>query len=554
MTCAFRQGHRLFVAVLWAALLPLGCTDDDDSPLDVAGDVPDAEADVSPDATDVEGGSDADAEVAPEGDNGGDGGGDDDGGEVVTPIDCAAFEEAITEEGLRVHLEALEAIALAHGGSRGPGGDGWVASRDYVRDQLEAAGYEVTATPFEFPYWVETGTHVLERVTPTAESYAYTDAIDTPGDFSIMDLSPPGDVTAPVAAVDLMLGLGNTSTSGCEPEDFVGFPAGAIALVQRGTCRYMVKARNADAAGAAAVLVFNQGDTEARRDTLIDMVLRDEVPHVADHGVSIPVLTASYAVGEEIATLLESGSVTMHFRVSTLFEILEAETLTTRTTEGNPDELVLFGAHLDSWIGQPGINGDGTGIAGVLEIARAMASCPPARRVGFALWGVSYQHDLWGSIAYLAGMSPEDRARIYGYFDLEMLGSPNWSIFVHDGDGSDFGVAGPPRSADFERFFVDDMLARGYRSVGDLNRRNDTYSFLVNDIPTAALTTAAPHKKTAEEVEWFGGTEGEDHDPCFLTTCDTVDDLAMDVTVMLARSFARAAQFFGIDGHDVPPP
>ena len=38
------------------------------------------------------------------------------------------------------------------------------------------------------------------------------------------------------------LGLGNTSTSGCEADDFMGFPTGNIALLQRGTCTFELKA------------------------------------------------------------------------------------------------------------------------------------------------------------------------------------------------------------------------------------------------------------------------------------------------------------------------
>ena len=44
-------------------------------------------------------------------------------------------------------------------------------------------------------------------------------------------------------------------SEGCGP--FVGFPAGAIALVDRGTCGFVVKTANAQAAGAAAVIVAN---------------------------------------------------------------------------------------------------------------------------------------------------------------------------------------------------------------------------------------------------------------------------------------------------------
>jgi len=46
-----------------------------------------------------------------------------------------------------------------------------------------------------------------------------------------------------------------TPTQGCGP--LVGFPAGAIALVDRGNCNFTVKAANAQAAGAVAVIVVN---------------------------------------------------------------------------------------------------------------------------------------------------------------------------------------------------------------------------------------------------------------------------------------------------------
>jgi len=73
-----------------------------------------------------------------------------------------------------------------------------------------------------------------------------------------------GEVTASVTPVDLSLLDPTASTSGCEAADFAGFPAGNIALLQRGTCAFGIKAANAAAAGATAVLIANQGDTPDR--------------------------------------------------------------------------------------------------------------------------------------------------------------------------------------------------------------------------------------------------------------------------------------------------
>lgn len=64
-----------------------------------------------------------------------------------------------------------------------------------------------------------------------------------------------GDVTN---ALD---GGGTSTTDGCEA--FVGFPSGAIALVDRGTCAFTVKVKNAQNAGATAVIVVQSTDAPA---------------------------------------------------------------------------------------------------------------------------------------------------------------------------------------------------------------------------------------------------------------------------------------------------
>ena len=124
---------------------------------------------------------------------------------------------------------------------------------------MKKAGYRVRVQPFDFFVFTEVGDSVLQQTAPGSVTYVEGT------DFAATDHSEPGDVTAAVTAVDLALGAGNTSTSGCESTDFAGFPAGNIALIQRGTCTFEIKAENAAAAGAVAVLFFNQGNTAATR-------------------------------------------------------------------------------------------------------------------------------------------------------------------------------------------------------------------------------------------------------------------------------------------------
>jgi len=60
-----------------------------------------------------------------------------------------------------------------------------------------------------------------------------------------------------VQALDLADGLGPTTFDACSPLTNAGAVNGNIALVDRGTCGFPVKARNAQDAGALAVLVAN---------------------------------------------------------------------------------------------------------------------------------------------------------------------------------------------------------------------------------------------------------------------------------------------------------
>src|SRR5262245_5507963 len=73
-----------------------------------------------------------------------------------------------------------------------------------------------------------------------------------------------------------------------------------------------------------------------------------------------------------------------------------------------PDEWVIVGAHLDSWDFAVGAQDNATGVAAVLDAARAIAALPvrPRRSIRFALWGGEEQGQL-GSNAYVRAHATE---------------------------------------------------------------------------------------------------------------------------------------------------
>ncbi len=161
-------------------------------------------------------------------------------------------------------------------------------------DTLEAAGWNVSLHEFDYTAFRILGPSALQQTAPNAVTYVED------VDFGVIDQSDPGDVTAPVTAVDLALGPGNASTSGCEAADFAGFPAGNIALLQRGTCTFELKAENAAAAGAVGIVIFNQGNTPDREGI-------PPVTLTANNTSGIPVLGTTYPLGVTLAGLAAQG-------------------------------------------------------------------------------------------------------------------------------------------------------------------------------------------------------------------------------------------------------
>ena len=162
--------------------------------------------------------------------------------------------ECVRLDGVVEHLTQFQAIADANGGTRADQTPGYEASVDYVVDVLEGAGWSAEVVPFTY----DAADVILKQLTPVVADYIAFDAVGT----------GEGDVTGNVIPVDINLTGDRVNTSGCEPEDFVGLGfdgPGDIALHSaRHAARSSLKAQNAQAAGAEAVVLFNQGDIDRR--------------------------------------------------------------------------------------------------------------------------------------------------------------------------------------------------------------------------------------------------------------------------------------------------
>lgn len=240
----------------------------------------------------------------------------------------------VTLREVRKHQLALQRIAEHNGGTRFAGLPGYDASVNYVATELRRAGYKVVFQEFTYFAFFERSSSILEQAAPG--SSGYVNGLD----FRAMEFSGSGDVTAPVTPVDIAgTGLG----SGCEATDFAGFTGGNIALVRRGGCTFRAKTEQAASAGAAAVLIYNHHPGVAG-GTL-------GAPTAA-----IPSLDLTDALG---GALVATPGLVVRVFTDTGAAELKTRNVLAETSGGDPDNVVMVGAHLDSVNAAPGINDNG---------------------------------------------------------------------------------------------------------------------------------------------------------------------------------------------------
>lgn len=439
----------------------------------------------------------------------------------ANPNNSQKLRKAVTAEAVMGHLQELQDIANANNGNRAAGETGYEASAQYVEGVLQAAGYDTTRQYFDFTYQAPA---VLEQVSPDASTYET-------GPFTG---SGGGDVTATVQAVDVNLSGDRQNSSGCEAADFAGFGAGNIALVQRGTCPFSDKAVNAAAAGASAVIVFNQGSAPDRMG-LINGTLGDVT-------VEIPVVGASFDAGADLAD--PAGTVAhVHVREP---ETRQTFNVLAETKTGRADNVVMLGAHLDSVQSGPGINDNGSGSATILEVAVQLAQVNKVNnKVRFAWWGAE-ELGLLGSTHYvedLAANNPAGLDKIATYLNFDMVGSPNYVIGVYDADQSTYPapVEVPGGSVETEAVLTDYFDGIGQPWVDTaFSGRSDYQAFINHGVPASGLFTGGDGTKTPEEVEMFGGTAGITYDPNYHTPRDDLNNVNVTAIDIMSDAIAHA--------------
>jgi Zn-dependent M28 family amino/carboxypeptidase len=239
--------------------------------------------------------------------------------------------------------------------------------------------------------------------------------------------------------------------------------------------------------------------------------------------------------------------VTVRLATDVVAERRRTRNVIAESRSGNPGNVVVVGAHLDSVREGPGINDNGSGSAAILEVAEQLARVRTRNRLRFAWWGAE-ELGLLGSRHYVSRLSAGTRRQVALYLNADMVGSRNFVRFVYDGDGSEAGPRDrrlPAGSAAIERVFTRYFESRNlqYRQLG-FGGGSDHLPFLQAGIPVGGVFTGADGVKSDSQAAEFGGSAGQAFDPCYHRPCDTLANVNMTALGQLANALAHAVTRF----------
>jgi hypothetical protein len=459
--------------------------------------------------------------------------------------------ECVRTDDLWNHMQAFQAIADANPGadghpSRNAGEPGYKASVDYVANLMKQAGYNVQIQTYQFPYSSFVGTPTLSEKSPNPHNFVLIDEWNpgaSNGDTGDATVQAVGGIVDPPTATP-------SSASGCSPNDFSGFQAGNIALIQRGTCTFQSKVDNAEAAHASGVIIFNEGNPGVPGRTGVFNGSLSSIP-------SVPVAFTSFAIGDQLFNQTKTSTPpVMNLSVHSIVDPARDDyNLIAESKGGDPNHVLVVDAHLDAIYGA-GMLDNASGSAAILDIAQMMRKAHPLNKLRFIWFGGEELGEL-GSKYYVSHLSPSELGKISYDLDADVLATPNYSIGVLDPAAVDlFGRTVskqfPPQVYEPSKI-ARNMAVNYFDSIGKNHIffspvGTDAEQFQLAGVPASGVLTGQDCCKTQEEVDLFGGYTGnyEGNVPSFdggcvdnpFRWCDNLSNNDPNVLTFMSKAFA----------------
>ncbi len=406
---------------------------------------------------------------------------------------------AMTRGGASAFLETLTDTV----GGRVTGSPECRAAAELILDTLKQAGFE-NAHFEEYPLesqW-HRGTTSGRVLSPVVRplmvgSYAWVPGTEGQIEASLFDLGSP-------ESNEVTTHSGNLKGAAVlvDPHSTPNNPA----FVTRSAL-----ANELAAAGAAAMLIPSDKPNRMVYTSAFGFYPRG----------ALPVISVAKEDALFLRRLLAKGPVRIGLDIQNTFDASpEKERNVIADIPGtNPEEMVLIGAHFDSWDPAQGANDDGSGVAAVLEAARVLKSLglKPRRTIRFAFFSGEEEGTL-GSRAYVVSHQNElDHLRAVLIMD-EGAQAPHG-----------FNVQGRTDLKSTMEKLLLPLAPLGANGLSlEASFDQDHGPFLVAGVPAATL--------------WVDPGEYDIHHHSITDTFDKVDPrmLALDTAVMAAAAYTLA--------------
>ena len=375
---------------------------------------------------------------------------------------------------------------------------------------MKAAGYDAKIQTYKFTYTSFVGTPTFSEITPTSQ----TTPSSTIGSRATATAWRPTPRCSPPAASCCRRRkpvLGER----CSPDDFTGFIAGKIALIQRGTCNFGVKVLNAEAAGASGVVIFNEGNPGRTGVASGSMVDADNNPFVP----TIPVAFTSFAIGNRALDEYNRRGTPPRLeprRARRRRPEPDDWNVIAESKRGDPNHVVVVDAHLDAIFGA-GMLDNASGSATILDIAQKMKKVHPRNKLRF-IWFGGEELGLLGSDYYVNNLTPTELGKISYDLDADVTATPNYldrrarSRGVGPVRPRPSATTFPPQVYEPSKIARDmgvdyfDSMGKNHEFLSPVG--TDAFMFNTAGVPASGVLTGQDCCKTQEEVDLFGGQLG----------------------------------------------
>ncbi|WHY87488.1 DUF4910 domain-containing protein [Neobacillus novalis] len=288
-------------------------------------------------------------------------------------------------------------------GPRVTGTEGEELAAKFIKERLLSLGYKVETQEFSVPDKMIGHLHTSDHNEVLVNIPSGSEATSNEG----------------VTAKLFNAGLGKVT-------DFTAEAAGKIALISRGDLTFKEKVDNAIAAGAIAVLIYDNINQTGPLN-----------PSIGGN-VNVPVGGITKVSGEALLQDVVAPGKTVSLNVTRIANAKSQNIIATRAPkQGKNHDIVHVSAHIDSVPFAAGANDNASGTAVALELANVLKSYPIDKELRFAFVGAE-EIGLVGSEYYVSQLSKDEVGRSIANFNMDMVGT-SWenatAIYMNTLDG-----------------------------------------------------------------------------------------------------------------------